>query len=431
MITQNNDLKQLEHEVARLRSAVEELTVLNELAMAASSSLEVERMLDIIVEKSIKAVRAEQGAIQLITLQEKNPLQTLIRQADQRSRLLTYKVGIHLTGWVLKYRAPLIVENLATDERFSPNDQETKEIRSILSVPIQFKGQMIGILTVTNKKTLEPFTKGDLRLLSIIAAQSGQLIQNLQLQKQLIEKQRLAHELALARKMQQDLIPKIDPGSAFLEISSYFGPAEEVGGDYYDYFSLRDGEIGIVLADVAGHGASAAMIMTMIKGILHSLVYKFVSVDQVLQELNQILNKILPPEIFITMLIMVINPLKKTLTLSNAGHNPALFFDSSSKSAGTLEITGCALNGLKNPAYEIRRIELGQDDSVVLYTDGFTEAENSNHEMFGQERLLREFRTCAADSAGGIIQHLMTKLKLHLHDESPRDDIALIAVKVK
>ena len=108
-------LSRLEKEINSLRSAVEELTVLNEIAIAASSSLETDKILDIIVEKSIKAVKAEQGSILLVTGQEDTPLKTLVRQVDQRSRLLTYKVGTHITGWVLKHKQPLIVDDLATD----------------------------------------------------------------------------------------------------------------------------------------------------------------------------------------------------------------------------------------------------------------------------------------------------------------------------
>jgi sigma-B regulation protein RsbU (phosphoserine phosphatase) len=340
-------------------------------------------------------------------------------------------VGIHLTGWVLKYQLPLLVENLATDERFSPTEQEKQDIRSVLCVPIQSRGQIIGILSVTNKKSVEPFSKDDLRLLSIIAAQSGQLIQNLKLQQEVQEKQRLANELAMARKMQHNLIPESEPQSQFLDISSYFKPAEEVGGDYYDYFLLDGNKIGIVQADVSGHGASAAMIMTMIKGILHTITFKFTAANQALQELNQILNKIAPPEIFVSMVFMVFDVDKKTMTFSNAGHNPVLFYEARSKSVLALELPGCVLNGLKEPAYRVKEIVLNPEDSLLVYTDGFTEAANQKEEMYGQSRLLQEFSHCATATGERIIQHLTAQLRSHIQNKSPHDDIALIAIKVK
>ncbi|MEK6571705.1 MAG: GAF domain-containing protein, partial [Bacteroidota bacterium] len=215
---------QLESEVRRLKSAVEELIVLNDLAVAAGKTLEVSDMLDLIVEKSIKAVKAEQGSILLVTEEKDAPLKTLIRQADQRSRMMTYRVGSHITGWVLTYQQPLLIEDLATDQRFKTSDQERKDIRSVLCVPIRFQAKLIGILMVTNKKTLEPFSSDDLRLLSIIAAQSGQFIRNSQLQEETLQKKRMEQALAMAREMQISLLPKKVPETKSLEIHSYFNP---------------------------------------------------------------------------------------------------------------------------------------------------------------------------------------------------------------
>ncbi len=311
---------QLETEIRRLKSAVEELIVLNELAVATGTTLEVEKMLDIIVEKSIKAVKAEQGSILLVPEEKDAPLKTLIRQQDQRSRLMTYKVGSHITGWVLKCKQPLMIENLSTDLRFNATEQERKEIKSVLCVPIQLQAKLIGILMVTNKKTHEPFNTDDLRLLSIIAAQSGQFIRNSQLQEEALQKKRMEQQLAVAREIQMSLLPKKVPETKSLGISSYFNPADEVGGDYYDYFLLGE-QIGIVVADVSGHGPSAALVMTMVKGILHSISQKFESTDRILSEVNSILSRIAPTEMFVTMMFLVFDLKKNLLRYSSAGHS--------------------------------------------------------------------------------------------------------------
>lgn len=233
---------QLEKEIKRLKTAVEELTVLNDLAIAASSSLEVDQMLDIIVQKSIKAVKAEQGSISLLTEHQQNPFRTLIRHIDRTNKLMAYRVGSHITGWVLKHQQPLMIESLATDKRFQASELERKEIRSVLCVPILCKAKIMGILMMINKKTKQPFNSNDLRLLSIIAAQSGQLILNSQLQQEAIEKKRMAQKLAIARQIQMNLLPKKEPMTPDLDIASYFNPAEEVGGDYFDYFVLLSQE---------------------------------------------------------------------------------------------------------------------------------------------------------------------------------------------
>jgi len=196
-------IDELEQQIERLKSSVEELILLNDLALAASSSLDVDQMLDPIVQKSIKAIKAEQGSILLVTEKQDDPLKTLIRHQDFSGSMQSYKIGTHVTGWVLKYRKPLMIENLAEDERFHVTEQEAKDIHSVLWLPILSQAKIIGILVMTNKKTGEPFSNNDLRLLSIIAAQSGQLIRNSQLQQEAIDKKRLEQELILAQNIQR------------------------------------------------------------------------------------------------------------------------------------------------------------------------------------------------------------------------------------
>ncbi|MFQ5639704.1 MAG: SpoIIE family protein phosphatase [bacterium] len=423
-------ISRLQNEVQRLQSAVEELTVLNDLTISASLSLEVDHMLDIIVEKSIKAVKAEQGSILLVTQEADTPLKTLIRQADQRSRLLTYRVGTHITGWVLKHQQPLIIDDLSSDKRFNPTEQEIKEIRSVLCVPIRYKAKIIGILMVTNKKTWEPFSESDLRLLSIIAAQSGQLIRNSQLQQEALEKKRLQHELDMARKIQLSLVPKASPEVKSINISSYFNPADEVGGDYFDYFTLAEDKLGIVLADVSGHGASAALIMTMAKGILHTIAHNFESCDKTLSEMNTIMNPIIPKDMFVTMIFLVCDLENKVLRYSNAGHNPLLFFDSQKNTCEMLELRGPALGLTHLSTYQEKEIPLSADDLFMIYTDGVTEAFNHKNEMFEEEQLMQAVQESTNKDARQIIEHVKTKL-FDFTDSAPQsDDMAMIVVKV-
>ena len=427
---ESRKILQLQSEIERLKSAVGELMILNDLAIAAGSSLEVDQMLDIIVEKSIKAVKAEQGSILLVTEEKDAPLKTLIRQADQRSRLLTYKVGTHITGWVLNYQQPLVIDDLASDTRFHATEQEKKEIRSVLCVPIRLRTKIIGILMVTNKKTYEPFTSDDQRLLSIIAAQSGQLIRNSQLQQETLGKKRMEQELAMARNIQMGLLPKEVPETKSLEIASYFNPADEVGGDYYDYFVLGEDRIGIVMADVSGHGASSALVMTMVKGILHTITLRFESPQQSLTEINSILSRIVPKEIFVTMTFLVFDLNKWLLHYSSAGHNPLLYYNNSSNSCHLDELRGPALGISNRSVYKAKEIPLKAGNVFFIYTDGVTEAFNKNREMFEETRLTRALEESATKNADDIINHVTDQLTDFTGGAPQSDDVAMIAVKV-
>jgi sigma-B regulation protein RsbU (phosphoserine phosphatase) len=427
---ENAKITQLENEIRRLKSAVEELTVLNDLAISASTSLETDSMLDIIVEKSVKAVKAEQGSILLVTEQEGAPLKTLVRQADQRSRLLTYKVGFNITGWVLKNQQPLMIENLAIDARFQTTEQERKEIKSVLCVPIRFKAQLLGLLMVTNKKTFEPFNADDLRLLTIIAAQSGQLIRNSQLQAVALEQKRMEQELLVARKIQIGLLPKKPPANPSLEIVAYFNPMDEVGGDYYDYFDLGNEQIGVVMADVSGHGTSSALVMTMVKGVLQSIAPRFESPARLLAEMNVIFNRIAPKEMFVTMIFLVFDLKNRCLRYSNAGHNPLLFYDGRSQACEMMELRGPAL-GLSNlSTFQEKEKALRAGDVLLVYTDGVTEAFNGKGEMFEEARLVEAVAATASEPAGKIIERIKSKLLEFRGQSAQGDDVAMIAVKI-
>lgn len=422
--------KQFEKEIQRLKSAVEELTVLNDLALAAGSTMEENQMFDVIVQKSVRAVHADQGSILLVTEQQENPLQTLIRRNDSNAQRQAYRVGAHITGWVLKNKQPLMVENLTEDKRFNTSEADRQGIRTLLCVPIWHRANIIGILMVTNKRADEVFTSGDMRLLTIIAAQSGQLIRNSQLQGEAFEKKRLEHELDLAHEMQLSLLPDEDPEMLGLDIASYFNPTDAVGGDYYDYFPMENG-LGVIIADVCGHGASAALMMTMIKGIVHSLSKDLAGPEKALSKINKIVNSIVPEEIFITMQFLIFDLKNNLLSFSNAGHNPFIYFDKKTSAISEVELKGTAINLMPEGVFNTRELELKSGDIFLIYTDGITEATNVKLEMYTTERLKSAILESAGDSAVQVIRYIRSQFDEFTANTKIADDVAMIAVKIE
>ena len=419
----------LEEEIRRLKSDLKELEVLNDLAVAASSTQDVDEMLDIVLDKSVQALRAEQGAIKLLTEREETPFKTLF-QVDQRSHIIDFQVGLHITGWVLVHRQALLIEDLGSDPRFHASAQEILEIKSLLCVPIFFRAEMLGILMVTNKKGDEPFNRRDQRFLSIIAAQSGQLIRNSQLQAEALEKKRIEQELAVARQIQMSLIPKEVPQTGKLEIAGYIQTADMVGGDYFDYFNLGEGRTGIAIADVSGHGPSAALIMTMVKGILHSVSQKFKSAARALAELNAVLYKIVPPEIFVSMLFLVFDAQKKVLRFAAAGHPPLLHYHSQSAFCRAERMLSPVLCLSPVSEYSETEIPLAPGDLFFVYTDGVTETFDAAGNMLSEERLLLAVQAAAEKHPEEIIEHLKGTIQSFSGNTAQNDDIAMIAVKV-
>ena len=424
-------IENLEHEVYKLKSAVEELSVLNDLAIAAGRTVDLDKLLNIIVQKTILSLKAEQAAIQLVTPNKGSPLNTLIRREAQSSIMPSYKVGNYITGWILKNKKQLIIEDLANDDRFKTTPDDLKVINSVMGVPIWLKAEIIGVFILTNKKTKEPFNSNDLKLLTIIASQAAQLILNSQLQEEAIEKKKLEYELNLARKIQMSLLPKSRLKIPQLDIDCYFLSSDAVGGDYYDYFMINDNKFCMVIADVSGHGPSAALMMTMLKGILHSITSNFISPDIVLKEINSIFSRIAPAEMFVTMMFLIFDLENRKLQFSNAGHNPLLFFNAGNNSCEVVKLAGCALNISINSNFAVREIPLNTNDLFVIYTDGITEAVNEKSEMFGLNKLVRIIDEVKEKTTAGIIEHVKTQLYDFAKNQSLEDDIAFIAVKVK
>lgn len=424
------EFEKLVQENTRLKKTVEDLLTINELARLITTTMPVDKILDRVVGVSVKAIQAEQGTISLLDKQEdSDPFKTMIRKVDVSKPIGRYRLDDHLSGWMLKNRKPLVINDISAHSMLR-GVQLNEAIQSILSVPLMCKGKLIGILNVFNKKDRGQFSKDDERLLSIIASQSGQVIENARLYQEEKQLRKYEQELELARNIQQDLIPKELPETDLLDIASFFNPADEVGGDYFDYFNLGKNQIAVVMADVSGHGASAALVMTMLKGIVHAITHEIESPDRVLADINAILNDIAPKDKFVTMVFLVFDLEKKQLRYSNAGHNPLLYYDPKLNSCQLLELKGPAL-GLSNlSVYQEKTVALRPGELILIYTDGVTEAFNEKGEMFEEVRLIEAVKDVTSQNSEDVIDHVKGKLEQFKNGASQNDDVAMIAVKV-
>ena len=189
LIQENEELKK---RLEQFKSAVDELQLLNEIAIAAGNSQSTDQTLNTIVQKILKAVNAEQGSIMLLTDDQNDPFKTFLHKEDLSTLKPHYRINTSISGWVLKNEESLLIKNLSKDNRFHSTEEEQKDIKSILCSPIWFEGKIIGIMTMVNKKDKTEFTESDLSLLSILSIQVGQLIKNSQLQQEYFQKRKEA-----------------------------------------------------------------------------------------------------------------------------------------------------------------------------------------------------------------------------------------------
>ena len=421
-------IKRLEAENERLKRAVEELSILNDVALAVSSTLALNEIVDLIVQKSVKHLRVEQGAVLLIDKQEEEaPMRTMIRRAQSDYAGIPYRLGDQITGWMLKNQQPLMVNDLATDGRFRV-PAEAATMRSLLCVPLRLKGRMIGVLSVFNKHGGDPFTEGDSRLLTIIGAQSAQVIENARLYEEEQALGRIEQELETARTIQEKLLPKAPPIVSGYDLAGRSAPARQVGGDYFDYFS-RDGRGTVIcLADVSGKGISAALLMANVQAAIRSLSLSDASLTKRLEHANQLLYNSTASDKFVTMFYSVLDAEKHELTYTNAGHNPPLLI-SSDGSVQELTAGGPVLGILPGFSFEESRVAFAPGDLLLIYSDGFSEAANTKFEEFGDGRLKDLAVAHRGEPAERLIERIVSEVQAFSGEAPQSDDMTIVVVR--
>jgi len=259
----------LEEENFRLRISLQELAILNEIAIAVSSTQTLDSIVNLIVNKCVKHLKVEQAVVMLLNEKDiEKPFQTMIRKHDSVVGALPFRFDSLLTGWMLKNKSPLLINNLKEDQRFKLIGQDLLNIDSLLSVPLFLKGKMLGLLTVFNKKNDNNFTSEDQKLLAIIAAQSAQVIENGRLYEEEQSFFHLREEMRLANEIQVNLLPHSSPEYSGYQISGKSISAKEVGGDYFDFIPIEDERMAFCLGDISGKGIPAALLMANLQATL-------------------------------------------------------------------------------------------------------------------------------------------------------------------
>ncbi len=360
------DNQALEEENERLRSSVVELSILNDIATTISSTQAVEQIVDLIVKKCVKHLNVEQGVVMLLDEKDKeNPFHTMIRKQDSRMSLLPYRLDNHLTGWMLKNRAPLLVNKLKEDDRFKDLIDATTPINSFLAVPLNVKSKMMGVLTVFNKHAAENFTPSDQKLLSIIASQSAQIIENARLLEEERNLRVMQEEMKFARQTQLNLLPKEIPKIPGYTIAAKTISATEVGGDYYDFIKIDEEHSAFCLGDVTGKGMPAAMLMANIQATLRAQFLSGSSCTDSLVNSNNLLCATTEPTKFITLFLGIFNTESDEIIFSNAGHDPPLHFAGSE--INKLETGGMLLGAFPDSQYEQEKVIMKPGDSIFIF----------------------------------------------------------------
>ncbi len=425
----NDELSKLREENNRLKKSIEDLWSINQLARMISSTMPVEEILEHVASVSVKALGAEQGTISLVDEQEiHDPFKTIIRKVDNSSIKGKLRLDEELSGWMMKNRKPLMINDFSEDTTFSGFHSSVKKIESVLSVPLLCKGKFIGILNLFNKKNMRGFTSDDQRLLSIIGSQSAQVIESARLYEQEKKLQLVEVDLAMAMKIQQRLLPKETPPIPGFDVCGVSYAAKDVGGDYFDFIKLNDHQCGIALGDVSGKGVQAALLMSNIQATLRNQAMVSSSITDCIKNANHFLYLNTESNKFATLFYGILDCEKKTFRFVNAGHNFPCYFDQSGQ-FHTLEKGGLVLGMLPEYPYEEDTISIQPGEIVVIYSDGVTEAENLLEDQFGEERLMRLISENKDLSSNELMKKIYDEVKKFEGNKDQEDDITLVIIK--
>jgi phosphoserine phosphatase RsbU/P len=254
------------------------------------------------------------------------------------------------------------------------------------------------------------------------------------------EKKRLEEELRIARQIQMSLLPRGQLDIPGLGVTALCVPAREVGGDYYDFFPLGPGRLGVLIADVAGKGTSAALYMAELKGLIMALSQTYQSPRQLLIEANRILSDNIDSRSFITMTYAVIDLVNGVMTYARAGHTPLIYLPGPSaavQGAQVLVPSGMVL-GLRidgavtkfNDLLEEKQIPLHTGDIIVFYTDGITEAMNADSDLFGDSRLSKIVEEHGHLESGELRERIIREIEAFVGGADQHDDMTMILIKV-
>jgi serine phosphatase RsbU (regulator of sigma subunit) len=374
---------------------------------------------------------------------------------QEKREAVTLQNQNSLSRWMQIHQRVMEKEQLEVDPQYGPVKEEGLVFLSRnnieLLIPVVMEGKVNALVGIGKKENLQAYTGKDIELLENMGRQIGITIDNALHHEDIVEKERLAEEMKLGREIQMALLPQEVPAIKGLNVRGLMQPAKEIGGDYYDFITLPNkDDLSIVIGDVSGKGVAAGLLMAMAKTAIHTLSQEEVSPKQILLRTNNILNRHIGGQKFMTLLYFLWQEESKTLTYSSAGHEHILVYrkevpvaidnvgsaTTGGTTAGVIEaiVSGGFMLGMIpdiETYLEDKKIKLEVGDKILLYTDGVTEAQNQAEDRFGLERLIQAFQRHSSKSANELMQAIKEEVYAFIGTKPQYDDITLVVLEAK
>jgi sigma-B regulation protein RsbU (phosphoserine phosphatase) len=427
--------EQLKEAPAQGLSTVDKLRMLLDITNKISRSLDLQEVLNLVMDTLDSLIPYDAAGI--FVRQCVDPTEVL--QGEEPSAFkseavrgydidelqdLHLKLGEGFIGHVAISGVPIISADVTLDPIYINARDRT---RSEMVAPIISNDEVIGVFDLESDE-LNAYSDDDLQVLMLLSSQVAIIIEKVMLHEQLIEKKRLQGQLEVARQVQLELLPPNDPELPKFDISAYNFPTEEVSGDYYDWVRIYDDQIGLVIADVAGKGVPAALLMAFLRASLRAATHIGYATHISMAKVNYLLWESIERNQFVTAFYGILDASNQALSYSNAGHNPPLLIDSSGQ---TRFITSGEqpLGMFRDTRYHEYYHSFQPGEILVLYTDGVTEAQNDAGEEFGRERLAEAVKDNSSLSARELIGRLHRQVLEWTGGVGSNDDATFFIIK--
>lgn len=414
----------------RVSRQAQTLTVLNEIAREITSILDLDDLLERIGHLLKRVVDFQMFSILLWNERtERLEHRFSSRYGERITRERTVKLGHGLIGTAAELRQPLLAADARKDPRYVAENPET---RSELTVPLIYKGNVIGVVDLEHTR-LNYFTEDHQRTLVTLAAQIAISIANARLYQRIHEEeQRMERDLAMAREVQLRLLPPRPPQPARAEIAARFLAARSIGGDLYDFLDYGHGRTGIAVGDVSGKAAPAALYAALVSGILRSLATQHLSPAQMLSALNEQLQQRKLDSQYVTMLMAIWDDENRTIQIANAGSVQPVFVSQTPDglTVKTIPVEGFPLGLFPDAAYEEFTFSTQPGDMIVFFSDGIVDAENAAREMFGTDRLAEVLQSQACPTADSVVEAILNSVEAFQSGTEHFDDETVVVLRV-
>jgi len=412
----------------RVSRQARQLTLLTEISRELTSILNVDELLQRIADLVTRIIDYQMFSILLLdktgtVLEHRFSL----RFKESVHRKYEIPLGVGLVGYAAQHGQAVLVPDVSKDPRYIKANPET---RSELCIPLIYKDKVIGVLDIEHTRR-GYFTEDHVRIMTTLAAQVAIAIENATLYEQIArQEQHLEQDLALARELQFRLLPPKVPVFRHAEVASRFAPARQVGGDLYDFLKYSgQGVTGIVVGDVSGKGAPAAIYAALVSGIARSLASEEPSAAAMLEALNLSLSERPIEAQYVSMIYAIWDDNQRLLHIANSGLPPPIHCHQGK--IDCIQTTGLPIGLFHNATYEEVKMRGHAGDLFLFFSDGILDATSSKGELFGRQRLERIVREKAHRSAEDLVDTIFTAVSDHAEGVDTFDDQTIVAIKVK